>query len=95
MYSTYLVSISVVFEHLPDFDVYLSQYLCATSSISTSALQSNKKWDKVQGHTGRVQPREELNGDPSLAHYPLALLLPLFSCTAFETVAEFLSETDH
>lgn len=24
MYSTYLVSVSVVFEHLPDFDVYLS-----------------------------------------------------------------------
>lgn len=24
MYSTYLVSISVVFEHLPDFDDYLS-----------------------------------------------------------------------
>lgn len=24
MYSTYLVSLSVVFEHLPDFDVYRS-----------------------------------------------------------------------
>lgn len=29
MYSTYLVSISVVFEHLPDFDVYL----CHNTSV--------------------------------------------------------------
>lgn len=69
--------------------------LCAISSISTSILQSNKKWDKVQGHTGRVKLRKEQNGDPGTAHHPLALLVPCFSCTEFETVAEFLPGTHH
>lgn len=69
--------------------------LCAISSISTSILQSNKKWDKVQGHTGRMELRKEYNGDPGIAHHPLALLVPLFSCTEFEPVSEFLPETDH
>lgn len=69
--------------------------LCAISSISTSILQSDKKWDKVQGHTGRLKLRMEQKGDPGRADHLLAHLVPLFSCREFESVAEFLSETDH